>query len=154
MTPDDAGVAADDIGTVDAAPAAPPVLDVEPNPLPSTTLWRGKYVCAQGLTALKLSLNTVSDSHAVTSVFDFYEHPDNPSFFGQGGAFLMEGTYDPSTGAVVLLPVKWLHYPMVGFWVTVGLDGKIKGAKFTGKVTSASGGSQAGCTTFELKRIQ
>lgn len=82
--------------------------------------WRGGYVCAQGHTALALTIEPRKDG-SLGALFHFEAapgHPDVPS-----GCFEMVGRFDAATGRLRLAPARWLHRP--ADYVMVGLDGRI-----------------------------
>ncbi len=45
---------------------------------PITGEWTGRYVCAQGITALRLTTEKASAAGAVTATFDFGPLPEHP----------------------------------------------------------------------------
>ena len=109
---------------------------------PVAGIWDGTYRCSQGLTALHLVVDAASDG-TLTAVFDFSGLPSGSMV--PSGSFRMQGTFDPSTGRVVLQPRAWSLQPP-GF-VMVGLNGLLEcsNMRFRGRVT---GGFS--CSTFDL----
>jgi hypothetical protein len=115
----------------------------EPNKSAITGEWRGSYICAQGETALKLTV-TPAKTDAIEARFDFGPLPRNPDV--PKGAYAMQGTFDPASRRMVLNGVKWIDAPLM--YVMVDLDGRMDAAGnlITGKVPGP------GCTVFELRR--
>ena len=105
--------------------------------------WRGSYICAQGETALKLTV-TPAKATAIEARFDFGPLPRNPEV--PKGAFAMQGAFDPASRRMTLKGVEWIDAPFL--YVMVDLDGRINAAGnlITGKVPGP------GCTVFELRR--
>lgn len=89
--------------------------------IPAFSAWTGSYVCAQGTTALRLSL-VVRGGSAAIATFEFGPHPDNPKL--PSGEFLLTGTVRLlSRGQlqVKLVPDRWITRPGEG-WQMVGLS--------------------------------
>jgi hypothetical protein len=107
--------------------------------------WHGSYTCAQGLTALDLSI-TVRDFNHVRALFHFGAMPSNPKV--PQGCFAMLGTFEPGTRHIRLAPGDWILQPTD--YMTVGLDGYLNGAgtQLTGRVTEV-----ATCTGFSLRHV-
>ncbi len=105
--------------------------------------WRGAYVCAQGNTAVALTIEPRKDG-TVSALFHFEAAPDNPDV--STGCFEMQGRAGDAPGAIALRPVRWLHRP--ANYVMVGLDGAISadGARIEGVVRGP------GCTAFRVER--
>ena len=77
--------------------------------MPLFSVWTGSYVCAQGVTALRLSI-MVRAGGAAVATFEFGPHP--------GNAKLPRGEYQ-MTGTVRLLPRGQLQVKLVpDRWVT------------------------------------
>ena len=106
--------------------------------------WTGKYICTQGVTALRLSV-AQGAGNAITATFNFGPLPENPAV--PKGAYQMSGTYDPSLHRVLLRGVKWIDAP--DGYVMVGLDGRLtqSGDKISGFVPDL-----LGCAEFEVRR--
>ena len=87
--------------------------------LDPTGLWLGHYNCAQGLTGLRLSVQSIdgADPSAMAAVFDFYSLPENPTATGQ---FTMQGIWDADAQRLSLSPEAWVNQPEG--WDMVGLD--------------------------------
>lgn len=105
--------------------------------------WRGAYVCAQGNTALALTIEPRKDG-TLAALFHFEAAPDNPEV--PTGCFEMNGRHDPATGRLAFSPVRWLRRPP--FYVMVGLEGRVSGGgqRIEGRVLGP------GCTVFMLDR--
>jgi hypothetical protein len=139
-------------GEAQAKPgAADPVLGV----------WRGKYVCGQGVTALTLTVSVgapaptpagprgfapVQKSTPVAARFDFGPVKANPLV--PKGSYTMSGVYYPSSRRIVLQPEAWRIAPL-GYFM-VGLDGRMtaEGDRISGEIKDAS------CGAVELERLQ
>jgi hypothetical protein len=105
--------------------------------------WRGGYVCAQGPTALALSLEPRKDG-TVAALFHFEAAPDNPEV--PTGCFEMQGRINPATGELALAPQRWLLRP--GGYVMVGLVGQVTPeGVYAGRVRGP------GCTEFRVERV-
>lgn len=124
----------------DPAPAAPePLPGLQKVALPPVIVFRGTYVCAQGLTVLELLV--VEDE----AIFHFSAAPSNPHV--PSGWYSMRGTVDLARGLLRLMPERWMNRPGES-WSMVGLDGVSRdgGRSFQGEVAGP------GCTTFSLSR--
>lgn len=113
-----------------------------------TGLWRGEYVCGQGLTALNLSMRE-DERGRVTATFAFSEHPKNPGV--PTGCFTLAGRYNARTGALALKQERWIKQPDP-FWYMIDFGGTVSkdGAHYSGKVIFPEDGL---CTTFTVARI-
>lgn len=109
-------------------------------------LYRGTYVCSQGVTGLTLSV-TMKTTTKLRAMFTFYADPHNPGV--PTGVFDMRGTYNPQTRKVKLGATEsdWVAHPL-GYAV-VGLNGVLSFDHNTlkGSVT------QLDCKAFALKRL-
>lgn len=105
----------------------------------ATTQWTGFYTCAQGATAMKLTL--IDDDPArLTAVLAFGPTPGNPEV--PRGSYTLRGV---RRGSVVqLAPLEWLERPED--YDMVGLDGGIAGARFEGRIAHET------CGAFSLQR--
>lgn len=104
--------------------------------------WTGTYVCGQGITGVTLTVEPV-DANAVRVVMEFYATAQNPGV--PSGRYTLNGVLDPSSGRLRLTPDYWLAQPPG--YTMVGLDGYLKGERFTGAVTG-----NARCSTFSVTR--
>lgn len=107
--------------------------------------WAGTYTCAQGVTALDLSL-AMTGGTGVEAVFHFGSAPPHREV--PEGCFRMQGTFERATGVVTLSPTAWLLQPPG--YVMVGLRGRITpdGGTLAGQVT---GGFL--CGAFTLRHV-
>ncbi len=105
--------------------------------------WSGHYTCAQGNTALSLTITPLEGSR-VSALFHFEAPANNPGV--PTGCFEMLGDFDPASARLELRPWRWLHRPPG--WVMVGIDGQI-GADGLGLTGTVRG---PGCTVFALTR--
>ena len=106
--------------------------------------WTGKYICGQGITALRLNVSEAGNG-AISATFNFGPLPENPDV--PRGAYTMEGAFDPQTRKVTLRGIKWIKAP--NGYVMVDLDGRMDadGARIAGAVPE-----WPGCTEFEIRR--
>jgi len=105
--------------------------------------WTGRYICAQGVTALRLDVSRGSGNQ-IAATFNFGPTPENPEV--PKGAYTMAGTFDPASRHMTLKGVEWIEAPFL--YVMVDLDGRINAA---GNVI-AGDVPGPGCTVFELRR--
>lgn len=105
--------------------------------------WRGKYVCAQGVTALNLSILDMPGGK-LEATFSFGPLPSNPTV--PRGAYRMDGTYNAETGAIDLVARGWDRQP--DGYVMVDLGGHLSplGLYIAGEIDGP------GCGPFELVR--
>lgn len=104
--------------------------------------WRGSYVCAQGHTALALTIEPAKDG-TLSALFHFEAATDNPGV--PTGCFEMRGRFDPATGRVALVQQRWLRHPQD--YLMVDLEGRVSGDRLHGSVLGPY------CTTFDLRRV-
>jgi hypothetical protein len=97
-----------------------------PRPIPAYSVWQGSYVCAQGITSVRLTIETSSKGGAMAK-FEFGPHRDNPKV--PTGRYWMTGTVQVNPrGAleVALAPDRWAEQPtgyvMVGLHATSDLE--------------------------------
>ena len=114
---------------------------------PHTTTWEGHYRCAQGETALRLTIETEHDG--LDATFDFGPLPENPSV--PHGAYRMHGTatrLGDGEYAVILSPTEWIDHPnnyvMVGLQATTMHEHRL----LRGTITYAT------CGEVELSRVR
>jgi len=106
--------------------------------------WTGKYICTQGITALRLNI-AQGAGDAITATFNFGPLPENPEV--PKGAYRMAGTYDPASRRMKLSGVKWIHAPPD--YAMVGLDGRMTAS---GDTISGYVPDLFGCSDFEVRR--
>jgi hypothetical protein len=106
-------------------------------------LWRGTYVCYQGVTGIYLTVRRASDDD-VTAIFKFFAVPENPGV--PDGEYDMTGWPGPQFNHLQLYYNKWIKAPPG--YLMVGLDGDYDEAtgEFSGRVRGP------GCTRFILRR--
>ena len=136
---------------------APPPMTAPTEPAPKaiatappahrSTMWKGRYVCAQGPTALELEI--ASGDHAIDATFTFGPLPENPNV--PHGAYKMHGTVTrlgDGEFAVILEPDHWLEQPpsyvMVGLQAATSAEHSV----LRGKITNPS------CAEIELSRVR
>jgi hypothetical protein len=114
-------------------------------PLPARTVWSGRYECAQGVTAVLLTIDIEANGRA-RAIFDFGPLADNPAI--PNGSFRLAGKATPADDAVDiwLRPEEWIDrppgYEMVG--IHVGIDATRRGLR--GKMLNDS------CDWIDAKR--
>lgn len=114
----------------DAAPpqlVSEPMLEPTPPAVPPRSVWVGYYSCAQGKTAVQLSI-AVSPSGAAKAIFEFGPHEDNPDI--PSGKYQMTGTFrelDDGRLELVLQPKRWIDQPS-GYTMT-GLSARSTGRR-------------------------
>ncbi len=120
---------------------------LEVEPVPEHSVWRGKYDCAQGITALELTLD-VAASGTANALFVFGPHEQNPGI--PAGSYRMSGTVREAGAKLVvrLEPVAWIEQPPS--YVMVGLAAESDRARqrLVGKITNE------GCRAVELHRLR
>ena len=109
------------------------------------THWRGHYICAQGPTALDLTLER--DGEALRGTFAFSELAENPGV--PSGSYTLTGTSAPADRdevVVTMTPGHWITQPdgyvMVGFTAKSDRERRI----LRGTINFA------GCGTIEVSR--
>jgi hypothetical protein len=97
----------------------------------ANVVWRGTYLCGQGVTGARLTVQREAGS-AIEARFDFFAVPMNPGV--PSGAFELQGTVDVARHSIRLVPTRWIHQPLGYAWagitgvydpVTGALDGRI-----------------------------
>ncbi len=105
--------------------------------------WTGSYVCAQGVTAMRLVVKP-SGGQELRALMHFFAAPDNPDV--PEGCFTLTGTFDRN-GDLDLHQNEWIIQPpgyrMIGFEGELNRDGTL----FRGRVVGPPG-----CTRFRLTR--
>lgn len=109
-------------------------------------VWSGKYICTQGVTALRLEL-VDTGSGRVKATFRFGPLPENPLV--PEGAYTMTGWFDPVGRRLVLRRDAWLSQP--SGYVMVDLDGRLvpSGDLITGQIVTDA---MTSCTWFQVVR--
>jgi hypothetical protein len=108
-----------------------------------TGIWRGTYVCGQGVTGLFLTVMR-SGTSDVAAVFAFFAVPENPGV--PKGEFDMMGRPGPQGNHLHLSPRAWITSPPR--YLMVALDGHYDEAsgEYSGSVYGPA------CTRFILRR--
>ncbi len=106
----------------------------------SNQIWRGSYVCSQGLTNLDLSI-TSEKNNKIQAVFSF--NYNNQAI----GSFNMEGVFVPSTRKLTLKPTTWIEQP--ANYETVEMIGIVnsEGSEYSGEIYSEL---VTDCETFDV----
>lgn len=107
--------------------------------------WIGRYICAQGVTGLRLTIDKPTSGSMITATFAFGPVAENPQV--PEGAYTMRGVYDPISRRVSLNGEKWIDAPFG--YIMVGLDGylSVNGDRIAGRIPDAFP-----CTDFEVRR--
>jgi hypothetical protein len=110
-------------------------------PFRAGELWRGTYLCAQGVTELQLHIERV-DGLDIGALFEF-AHTDS----GASGEFEMSGAYKSPTRRLRLVAGKWLSQPPG--YVAVDMEGRVSpdGRSYSGRITTP------GCGEFSVRRV-
>ena len=116
--------------------------------VPQYSIWVGSYTCLQGITWLRLTIETGDHGGPATGHFQFGPHTDNPSV--PKGDYWMKGTARPGAHGeleVMLVPDKWVSRP--NGYVMVGLTAKSDREQraMSGTIDYAS------CTTLNVTRV-
>jgi hypothetical protein len=119
---------------------------IVPDTLPLHSEWAGRYVCGQGATAVRLTIDAQPTGEA-TATFEFGALPENPDL--PSGAFRMTGgLHRTGDGGLEtkLLPVQWIDQP--AGYVMVGVTAVTDPAQrvLRGTIDSPS------CSGFEVRR--
>ena len=106
--------------------------------------WTGKYVCAQGVTGMRLVV-TATGAGGARAVAHFFAVPENPDV--PEGCFSLTGLFDKPSGQFSLRRAHWIVRPR-GYGMA-DLVGTVdaKGESFGGRVVGPRG-----CSTFSLTR--
>jgi len=134
-------------------PPAEPIQNVAPRgpaerePLPAHTVWRGFYDCAQGKTAVQLTIDLDTDGSA-SAIFDFGPHADNPGI--PPGSYRLTGTWrdDGPKLALALEPERWINQPpryeMVGLTAVTGS----RRQRMRGQISNSA------CAAIDVQRVR
>ena len=116
--------------------------------IPVYSVWAGTYTCAQGITAVKLTIEARASGGEATGHFQFGPLDANPKL--PKGDYWMKGTARPTSRGeldVKLLPDKWVVHP--DGWVMVGLTARsdLEQRTMLGTIDFQS------CTTLAVSRV-
>jgi hypothetical protein len=104
--------------------------------------WSDKYVCGQGVTAMRLVV-TGTGGGGVRAMAHFFPTPENPRV--PEGCFTLTGLFEKNSGQLSLRREHWIvrprNYAMTDFDGIVDADGK----SFSGKLSGVPG-----CASFSL----
>jgi len=111
--------------------------------------WQGTYICAQGLTNLKLVIAAKSTTD-IDAVFLFSAHASNPTV--PSGSFRMKGVYTIFNSSEIpntleLKATNWISRP--SGYMTVDLQGNLTPSdrRIVGNVLNAPG-----CSKFDVSK--
>lgn len=88
-----------------------PLLEVRPPVVPARSVWSGFYECAQGRTAVTLTI-VARSSGSAKALFEFGPHEGNPGV--PAGKYRMTGTFREDDGGrlqLSLQPQRWIEQP-------------------------------------------
>jgi hypothetical protein len=116
-----------------AAPKAPAIGGV----------WVGKYICAQGITRLTLTIDEQTGGK-LKATFRFGPAKENPTV--PPGSYRMTGSYKAGSRGIDLKGVEWVEQPLG--YIMVDLKGAMTadGLMLSGQVPTP------GCSIFQLER--
>jgi hypothetical protein len=125
-----------------------PIENAQPAP-PSRqkeSVWTGRYVCAQGPTAVTITLE--HEGMELAGTFEFSALPENPSVPHGKYTLVGSSTNSGDDVTVTLKPVEWIEHP--GNYVMVGVVAHIDRERrlLTGTMTNPS------CSTISLERVR
>lgn len=104
-------------------------------------VYNGTYICGQGTTDLKLSLQG-SASGDISALFTFYLPPGTQQ---HGYTYSLRGRYNPQTSKFSLTPVQWETGHPDNFGM-VGMNGTASASGLDGNITGGA------CRTFHVER--
>jgi hypothetical protein len=109
-------------------------------------VWSGKYICTQGITALRLELIDIGAGR-VRATFQFGPLPENPLV--PEGAYTMTGWFDPAGRRLVLRQEAWTRHPQG--YVMVDLDGRLVASRdlISGHIVTDD---RTSCSWFQVVR--
>lgn len=94
---------------VETLPA--PMLEPAPPAVPARSVWEGFYECAQGQTAVTLTI-AASPTGSAKAMFEFGPHEGNPGI--PSGKYRLTGTFrerDDGRLELKLQPQRWIEQP-------------------------------------------
>jgi hypothetical protein len=132
---------------VDAPAGTPVVIRRDRRGIPRHSVWEGTYVCNQGLSAVRLTLD-VDRTNNVVARYDFGPVPSNPTV--PAGAYLLTGALVPQGGNAftgALVDSEWIVRPPGYFMVPLSIDTG-DGKSMTGAIEHPT------CSGFQATRIE
>lgn len=127
---------------------ASPIAHAEPRAVPAYSIWSGSYTCAQGVTAVRLTIEARTTGGPAMALFQFGPHTDNRHL--PTGSFWMTGHIERNAQGqlvVALVPDRWKQQP--AGWVMVPLA-----AVTDREERTLSGAIQfEGCGAFTAQRV-
>jgi len=122
-----------------------PALTACSGPSEASTLtgtWNGTYMCVQGETGLRLTINAKSDGK-LTATFSFYSVPSNPGV--PSGDFSMTGSFTADGENFTM--GHWIKQPAGYQMVNLSAGPPTNGGTVLNGNVSATG-----CSTFSVKK--
>lgn len=98
--------------------------------------FNGSYECNGTTASLSLAISDITDP--VTAVFSFTNQD-------AAGGYTMQGSFDPTSGELMLAPAQWIHQP-IGY-VAVGLVAVLEGDRLFGTIDHPQ------CGALSLQRL-
>lgn len=118
------------------------VAAADPAEIPQHTVWVGSYTCAQGLTSIRLTIETRSSGGEAMGLFEFGPHEKNPKL--PRGSFWMAGRISRDGRgqlAVKLAPDRWKMHPAGWVMVPITASGDREDTTLTGEIDFAGCGA-------------
>ncbi len=100
-------------------------------------VWMGTYICAQGETGVRLTLNSINQT-SFDGIFDFFPICSNYDKNVEVGKYYVIGLIDDS-GNVRIWGRQWIWHPLD--WFMVDLTGKLIGNTIEGNIEQQSCGN-------------
>lgn len=122
-------------------PAHPPIEPARPR----TVTWQGWYVCAQGKTALTLTVT--GDPSALVGTFEFGPLPENPTV--PHGKYTLHGRAERLSDGeyqIALEPDRWIEHPPDYYMVGLEARSSREHDALAGKITDRN------CSNVVLSR--
>lgn len=113
---------------------------------PMHSVWEGTYICAQGLTAVKLILDAKPTGEA-TAIYEFGPVASNASV--PEGSFEMTGKLTAIGQSEFIgdfTPAAWIKHPPT--YVSVAITIEAKGSDMEGVIASPN------CRDFKVRRVE
>ncbi|HEY4056363.1 MAG TPA: hypothetical protein VGM39_07130 [Kofleriaceae bacterium] len=143
------GPVAETHSTLEPAPAndKPLFKPPSPGPFPKHTLWRGRYTCSQGDTAMQLTLD-LGQGGRVIAIFDFGPLDSNPTV--PAGSYRLIGHLDerPEGLSLALYPDRWISQPEGYEMVELSAKSDRRRRHMRGTI------DHYGCGTLELQIVE
>jgi hypothetical protein len=123
----------------------PPATPIRREPFPRHSVWRGTYVCTQGLTAVTLTIDADENGEAIAR-YDFGPVPSNPTV--PHGSFEMTGRLSAMGQGgftAAFEPGQWIDQPSGYTMVAITIEAR--GRKMIGRIHSPN------CRDLKVRRV-